>query len=68
MSLALRCWLVRDTLRNVTDPDAPDARPVFGRAFDVPPEHVLQAFVLVSRFLLDRTDEARSLATTLLRQ
>ncbi len=65
MSLALRCWFVRDTLRNVTDPDA---RPVFGRALDVPAEHVLQAFVLVSRFLLDRTDEARSLATTLLRQ
>ena len=63
MSLALRCWFVRDTLRNVTDPDA---RPVFGRALDVPAEDVLQAFVLVSRFLLDRTDEARSLAKTLL--
>jgi hypothetical protein len=63
MSLALRCWFVRDTLRNVTDPDA---RPVFGRALDVPPEHVLQAFVLVSRFLLDRTDEARALSMSLL--
>lgn len=64
MSLALRGWFVRDTLRNITDPDA---RPVFGRALDVPAGDVLRAFELVSRFLLDRTDEARSLATTLLR-
>ncbi len=63
MSLALRCWFVRDTLRNITDSDA---RPVFGRALHVPAEDVLQAFVLVSGFLLDRTDEARSLAKTLL--
>lgn len=63
MSLALRCWFVRDTLQNVTDPDA---RPIFGRALDAPPEEVLGAFVLLSRFLLDRADEARSLATTLL--
>ena len=63
MSLALRCWFVGDTLQNVTDPDA---RPVFGRALDVPSEDVLEAFVLVSRLLLDRAEEARSLATTLL--
>ncbi len=35
MSLALRCWFVRDTLRNITDSDA---RPVFGRALHVPPK------------------------------
>ncbi len=63
MSLALRCWFVRDTLRNFTDSNA---RPVFGRALDVPSGDVLSAFVLLSRFLLDRADEARSLATTLL--
>ncbi len=63
MSLALRCWFVRDTLRNITDPNA---RPVFGRALDVPYGDVLRAFVLLSRFLLDRADEARSLAATLL--
>ncbi len=63
MSLALRCWFVRDTVRNVTDPGA---RPVFGRALDVPYGDVLRAFVLLSRFLLDRTDEARTLAATLL--
>ena len=63
MSLALRCWFVRDTLRNVTDPNA---RPVFGRALDVPADDVLKAFVLVSRFLLDRTDEARALSMSLL--
>lgn len=63
MSLALRCWFVRDTLQNLSDPVA---RPMFGRAPDVPPDDVLGAFVLVSRFLLDRADEARSLATTLL--
>lgn len=59
MSLALRCWFVRDTLSNLTDPDA---RPAFGRALHVPADEVLRAFVLVSRFLLDRADEARDLA------
>ncbi|MDQ3553820.1 MAG: aminoglycoside phosphotransferase family protein [Chloroflexota bacterium] len=63
MSLALRCWFVRDTLRNLTDAE-PGVR--FGRAPDVPAGDVLRAFVLVSRFLLDRTDEARALAATLL--
>ncbi len=59
MSLALRCWFVRDTLENLTDPNA---RPLFGRARDVPPADVREAFVLISRFLLDRADEARILA------
>jgi hypothetical protein len=55
-SLALRCWFVRDTLRNLSDPDVP---PIFGRARHVPPGEVLHAFVLITRFLLDRADEAR---------
>ena len=63
MSLALRCWFVRDTLHNLTDPLA---APMFGRAPDVPPGEVLDAFVLVSRFLLHRAAEARALAGTLL--
>jgi len=57
-SLALRCWFVRDTLRNLSDPDA---RPIFGRARDVAPGDVLSSFVLITRFLLDRADEARAL-------
>ncbi len=63
MTLALRSWFVRDTLRNFTEPDA---RPVFGRALDVPAREVLRAFAIVSRFLLDRADEARALAVRLL--
>ncbi len=62
MSLALRCWFVRDTLRNLTEADA---TPLFGRARDIRGPDVLRAFVLVSRFVLERTEEARSLATTL---
>jgi hypothetical protein len=60
MSLALRCWFVRDTLENLTDPNA---RPLFGRAREVPPADVLDSFVRISRFLLDRADEARMLGT-----
>ncbi len=60
-SLALRCWLVRDTLRNLGDPEA---RPLFGRARDVRSSDVLEGFVSLSRFLLDRADEARDLADT----
>ena len=60
-SLALRCWLVRDTLRNLGDPEA---GPLFGRARDVPSSDVLEGFVSLSRFLLDRADEARDLADT----
>jgi hypothetical protein len=56
MSLALRCWLVRDTLRNLADADA---RPSFGRATHVEPSGVVAAFSSLSRFLLDRADEAR---------
>ncbi len=58
MSLALRCWFVRDTLRNLSDPGA---RPIFGRARDVAPGYVLRSFALITRFLLDRADEARAL-------
>jgi len=61
-SLALRCWFVRDTLRNLSDPDA---RPIFGRARHVAPGEVLRAFALVTRFLLDRADEARALLRAL---
>lgn len=61
MSLALRCWLVRDTLRNLADPKA---RPLFGRALDVPPSDVRAAFATLSRFLLDRADEARDLSAS----
>jgi hypothetical protein len=61
MSLALRCWLVRDTLRNLGDPAS---RPSFGRARDVPPSDVRAAFATLSRFLLDRADEARNLAAS----
>jgi hypothetical protein len=61
MSLALRCWLVRDTFRNLGDPGV---RPLFGRAPDVPPSDVRVAFATLSRFLLDRTDEARDLTAS----
>jgi hypothetical protein len=63
MSLALRCWFVRDSLQNLADPDPP-AR--FGRATHVPAGEVVGAFALISRFLLDRADEARALATAVL--
>jgi hypothetical protein len=62
MSLALRCWFVRDTLRELADPTA---APTLGRALHVPPEEVLARFAAISRFLLDRTDEARRLASVL---
>ena len=63
MSLALRCWFVRDTIENVADAGA---APIFGRARDVDCSDVLDAFVLVSRFLLDSADEARALASVVL--
>ena len=61
MSLALRCWLVRDAFRNLGDPGV---RPLFGRAPDVPPGDVRVAFATLSRFLTDRTDEARDLTAS----
>jgi hypothetical protein len=63
MSLALRCWFVRDTLRNLTDREA---GPRLGRALDVRPAEALRAFTAIASFLLDRADEARELAPAVL--
>jgi hypothetical protein len=63
LGLALRCWFVRDTLQNLAESES---RPLFGRARDVPSAEVLDSFAAITRFLLDRADEARSLAMQLL--
>jgi hypothetical protein len=63
MSLALRCWFVRDTLRHLAEPSASAAR--LGRAPDVRADDALAAFVTLSRLFLDRADEARRLSATL---
>jgi hypothetical protein len=62
MSLALRCWFVRDTLRNLADPAA---APILGRATHIGPAEALERFATISHFLLDRADEARQLAEAL---
>jgi hypothetical protein len=58
MSVALRCWFVRDTLRHLTEPTIP---PRLGRALDVASGEALDAFISLSRFVLDRADEAHQL-------
>jgi hypothetical protein len=61
-SLALRCWLVRDTLRNLADPES---RPMLGRASALPPEDALSSLVTITAFLVDRAEEARRLSMEL---
>jgi hypothetical protein len=58
MSLALRCWFVRDTMRNLMESLA---APIFGRSPRASASVVTDSFAAISRFLLDRADEARRL-------